>query len=340
MSRRHAIAALLLLAPLLLAAMSTAARPSPDPEGWRVAVAPFEGDRRRPSVAERVTDALALRPHARLLPPGSFVAEPGLEPSADAVRGWAYNAAVDDLVLGRVVSATEFTPERIEIVVRSGHSGAERARHVVRLDDGRDLDRAVEALAVEVLGTLGVAPAAEAPPAAPGVAPDGAPSSSTSARGGGRGLDASLALSGFDGKAPIEIKADAAEIVNRERGRELIFQRNVLVRQANVTLRSDRLEASYPKGESEPERLVAQGHVSVDQGDRRARCDRAIYRRAAQRLTCSGHAELVQGCDVVRGESIEFHLADDRARVEGAASIVIRPNREDGTGCRGGEGVL
>ena len=121
--------------------------------------------------------------------------------------------------------------------------------------------------------------------------------------------------------------------MSRDHGRELVFQRNVRVRQANVTLRSQRLEATYKKGESEPERLVADGDVLVDQNGRRAKCDHAVYLRRDQRLTCSGRAELVQGCDVVRGDSIQFWLSDDRARVEGAASIVIRPEGEAGAGC-------
>ena len=84
--------------------------------------------------------------------------------------------------------------------------------------------------------------------------------------------------------------------------------------------------------------LKGQGKVFVDQGGRRAKCDRAIYVRSAQQLTCSGRAELVQGCDIVRGDSIQFWLADDRARVEGAASIVIRPEQEEGAGCGPAEG--
>ena len=158
----------------------------------------------------------------------------------------------------------------------------------------------------------------------------------------GRGLDASLDSGGFDDEAPIEIKAEEAEIVNREGGRNLVFKRNVSVRQANVTLLSDYLEATYRKGESEPDRLVARGRVFVDQGERRAKCDRAVYVRSAQQLICTGHAELVQGCDIVRGQSIEFFLGEDRARVEGAASIVIRPesDAQAEAGCGSAEGLL
>jgi len=297
--------------------------------GLRIAIAPFANDLHSPRVAERLSQRISEREPERLLAPGAFVADPGISPSPAAVRRWAYNAAVDTLVVGEVVAPTEFEEGRVEVVLRSGHSGAEEARLSESFDRERDLDAAVGRLAVEMFEALGWSPAES--PAAVKPRTDGIAAVEEEAEAG-RGLDAGLIGEGFDDGAPIEIKADEAEIVNRAQGRELLFEHNVLVKQANVTLRSDRLEASYKRGESEPERLVAQGRVSVDQGDRRAKCDRAIYLRSARRLTCSGHAELVQGCDVVRGESIRFDLADDRARVEGAASIVIRPEA-DGGGC-------
>ena len=156
----------------------------------------------------------------------------------------------------------------------------------------------------------------------------------------GSGLDLVLSNSDFRDESPIQIKADEAEIINRPEGRRLIFQRNVLVRQDNVTLRSDRLEASYLKGESEPNELIAEGQVQIVQNDRRAKCDRAVYLREASRLTCTGRAELMQGCDIIRGRLIEFDLAGDQARVEGAASIVIQPKEKEPTTCTKSRGQM
>ena len=304
-----------------------------------IGVAGFAGDAPRgPSgvtLAGSLADAIAERDLERVLRPGSFVAEPGIDPSASDVRDWAYSAAVDALILGRVWPRTEERASRLVVVVRSGHSGAERSRHSVDLPG---LDRrgpVIDALAEEILIGLGYEPS-DADPLGP--VESAGPAAATSTPGAGedrgRGLDTAFDREGFDADAPIEIKADEAEIVSRDHGRDLLFQRNVHVTQANVTLRSQRLEATYKRGESEPEKLVARGDVFVDQGGRQARCDRAVYLRKDQRLTCSGHAELVQGCDIVRGDSIHFWLADDRARVEGAASIVIRPEGEAGVGCR------
>ena len=320
----------------------------------RIAVAPFAGEQSSGgqsalSVAKALAARLSLRSIERLIAPGDFVAASVFEPRASEVRRWAYNSAVDTIVVGRVVSkngAGKGGPRVVETVVRSGHSGAELSRHEVVVPLDVDLDRSVEDLAIAILAGLGhveppvddlqtgsAAPVVFANTAA-GLRPDSDAGSS------GRGLDLELSESNFRSDAPIEIKADEAEIINREEGRKLIFQRNVWVRQDNVTLRSERLEASYRKGESDPRELIAEGRVQIVQNDRRAKCDRAIYLREANRLTCSGHAELVQGCDIIRGESIEFDLAGDQARVEGAASIVIHSKGQAPSACTQGRGQL
>jgi lipopolysaccharide transport protein LptA len=309
----------------------------------RIAVAPFAGAQELGEIdALSVSNALATRLSdsniERLIGPGDFVAESVFEPRASEVRRWAYNSAVDAIIVGRVSSKRgpgREGPRVVETVVRSGHSGAELSRHEVVVAHGGELDRSLDRLTTAILLGLGhVEPSADdiqPGPAVPGAVTnvEGAERADGNAESSERGLDGMLSESVFRNDAPIEIKAEEAEIVNRNQGRKLIFQRNVWVRKDNVTLRSDRLEASYQKGESEPRELVAQGKVKIVQNDRHAKCDRAVYLREANRLTCTGRAELAQGCDIIRGESIEFDLAGDQARVEGAASVVIHSKEED-----------
>jgi lipopolysaccharide transport protein LptA len=289
-------------------------------------------------VANALAERLALRHVQRLIGPGDFVAKPSLDPRAEDVRKWAYNAAVDAILVGRVTSTTRagrVGVSRIEVALRSGHSGGELSRYDIAVAGRGELDAAIDELATLIWRDLGhpddaipVVGAGPADSGEPGRAEKESPSPTS-----GHGLEAPLAFAGFESRAPIEIKADEAEIIAHEDGRELVFRHNVRVRQDNVTLRSDRLEASYGKGESEPRRLVANGRVKIEQGDRRAACDQATYVRDESRLTCRGNAELIQGCDVVRGEAIEFDLDGDQARVQGAASIVIRPRNDAGASC-------
>jgi lipopolysaccharide transport protein LptA len=128
---------------------------------------------------------------------------------------------------------------------------------------------------------------------------------------------------------PIEIESRELDVVTLEDGgRQLNFRESVHVRQGAARLSCDGLEAWYPPGQREPERLIARGAVEIVQGDRRARCEEAVYLRSAQTLTCGGGAQLLQGCDVVRGREIEFDLANDRVRVRGEASVLIHPKGE------------
>ena len=317
----------------------------------RVAVAPFAGEGDSLAIAKGLASELAERDLERLLAPGDFVAARAFEPRAADVRRWAYNSAVDTIVVGRVYSVgSEGRRTRVvEAALRSGHSGAELSRHEVSVASGADIQQSVESLALSILAGLGYQGRLTSSElvggtgvASGGSAPEigGGDSQAPGSDGSEQGLDLGFSQSGFRSDAPIEIKAEEAEIINRNGGRRLIFQRNVVVTQANVSLRSDRLEALYRKGESEPRELRAEGRVEIDQGDRRAKCDRAIYQREAHRLTCIGNAELVQGCDIVRGESIEFDLAGDQARVEGAASIVIQPEGDVPTSCSSERGAL
>ena len=317
----------------------------------RVAVAPFAGEVDALAVAIGLASELAERNLERLIAPGEFVAENSFEPRAADVRRWAYNSSVDAIIVGRVYSVGKVGRQTrvVETVVRSGHSGAELSRHEVSLASDAKLDQSLETLALSILAGLGhKKPLQEANPpsgdpadaAGRGAGAHPAAAQVAPADGSGQGLESELSASGFRSDAPIEIKAEEAEIINRDNGRRLIFQRNVVVTQANVSLRSDRLEALYRKGESEPRELLAEGRVSIDQGDRRAKCDRAIYQREANSLICQGRAELIQGCDIVRGETIEFDLAGDKARVEGAASIVIRPESDIPTDCSPAQGSL
>jgi len=301
----------------------------------RIAVAPFEDETTGLPAAEAVTGRLARRSIQRLIAPDAFFGEGGFEPPAEQIRRWAHTMAVDAIVVGRLfASEDDAGAARIEAILRSGHSGAQLARHAVSIGHPAELGASAEVLAAAILRDLGYEPPPEGSAEA---GPSGAAGASTSALAGTgssdperrRGLEAGFQLPGSDASAPTEIKAEEAEIIDRSEGRRLVFRRKVRVRQGDMILHSDWLEALYDRGESDPKRLVARGSVNVDQGGRHAECDEATYLRIDQTLTCVGQAVLVQGCDIVRGERIEFDIARDRARVEGGASIVIHPEEED-----------
>jgi len=125
----------------------------------RIGVAPFAGEQgigagRGLAAAQALATQLSNYDVERLLAPGDFVATSVYEPRASEVRRWAYNGAVDTIIVGRVVpksgSGTD-RPRVVETILRSGHSGAELSRHdVVVLADG-DLERSMGVLAKAIL---------------------------------------------------------------------------------------------------------------------------------------------------------------------------------------------
>lgn len=147
----------------------------------------------------------------------------------------------------------------------------------------------------------------------------------------GRGLEVEEDL-------PMTIESEELRLVTgTNESRHLHFIGSVVAVQGDRILRARELEAFYPPHASEPDRLVARGNVEFEQTDLTAQCDRAEYLRVPDILKCEGHAELYQGCDLVRGESIEFDLRNNRAHVEGSASVVIHPDAaKDRPSCHGG----
>jgi lipopolysaccharide transport protein LptA len=115
-----------------------------------------------------------------------------------------------------------------------------------------------------------------------------------------------------------------------------VFNGDVNVVQDDITMTSHRLTADYPKGASEPSRLVAQGSVRVVQGKQEARCDSGTFQRAEELLVCCGHAELRDGASRVRGKCIEFDLGNQTVRVEDATVSIIPEPSDSGFDQPGG----
>lgn len=140
-----------------------------------------------------------------------------------------------------------------------------------------------------------------------------------------------------DSDQPLSIKADELEAIELPNGgRQLLFNRSVQVEQGDLTVRSNRLEAHYAAGSSQPERLVASGKVLVRQRARELSCDHATYFPAAERLECVGSARLRDGDNRVQGERIEILFAEDRIRVKGGAVVHVAPEQKQRASAAGG----
>jgi lipopolysaccharide export system protein LptA len=131
------------------------------------------------------------------------------------------------------------------------------------------------------------------------------------------------------GDKPLSIRSDELEAIEEGGRRRLVFTRAVNVEQADLKVQADRLEALYPPGGDQPDRLIANGRVRVSQRDKTMLCDAATFYQSEDRLVCTGNAELRQGGDRVRGKEIEIFVKQNRVKVRGGAMVNVSPEGEN-----------
>ncbi len=140
------------------------------------------------------------------------------------------------------------------------------------------------------------------------------------------GAEQSVSMFPIKGDKPLSIRSDELEAIETDGRRRLLFTSKVQIDQGDLRVNSDRLEALYPPGGSQPDKLVASGHVRVSQLKRRMLCDKATFFQTEDRLLCVGNAELQQGDDRVRGREIEIFIKQNRVKVRGGATVNVTPS--------------
>jgi lipopolysaccharide transport protein LptA len=274
-----------------------------------IAVAPFERDAPSgvalPDIETLLADRIGTQGVQRIVGPYEFAVEADAEPADETVQAWAKQMDVAVVVVGRITRIGN--QMSVDVRLRSGETGEVEGTYVAEILGSERVETAVDRLAGQILDGAGDflqlgAPAE--PPASP------APANRAF------GID-------FDGGQPVSIRSDELEAVRLSGARHLLFTKNVVVTQDDVTIRSERLEAFYPADRNQPDRLVASGGVRMTEGESEARCDEATYERATEMLICRGNAELRDGEDCVAGQWIEFDTAAETVKVKGGAKVVI-----------------
>ncbi len=118
------------------------------------------------------------------------------------------------------------------------------------------------------------------------------------------------------GALPIEVTADRLSADGG--GDSVTFEGNVVARQGDVTMHSDRLFAEYSRRTKAIEKIEAKGSVRFLQEGKEARSDRATFYNLEQRVVFSGGATLRQGENTLKGETITIFIRENRAVATGA----------------------
>jgi len=288
-----------------------------------VGVAPFEvagpSDAALPDFATLLADLLGTRGVGRIVGPDQLGAPASTHVDPSDARAWAEAAMVEGVVVGRTTQLG--SRYSVDVQLCSAQSGEVVDTYIAEIARTDQTTEAIAKLADQVIaGVLALSGPADSP------APPAARSPT--------GADPRARV--FDSSSPISIRSNALEAAEVDGGRRLVFSGDVNVVQDDITLTSNRLEADYARGASEPSRLVAQGAVRVVQGSQEARCDSGTYQRAEERLLCCGNAELRDGASRVRGKCIEFDLGNQTVHVQDAVVNIIPEPANGGVADPGG----
>jgi lipopolysaccharide export system protein LptA len=124
------------------------------------------------------------------------------------------------------------------------------------------------------------------------------------------------ALRGHDSNAPIEVDADRIEV--QDRADRAIFAGNVKVRQASLSLDTERLTVAYSSsGSIQIRRLDAAGGVVVRSPSETARGNFGIYDLDKKLITLVGDVQLRRAGSQVMGSRLVIDLQSGRAVIDG-----------------------
>ena len=140
----------------------------------------------------------------------------------------------------------------------------------------------------------------------------------------------SAVLEHVRGKGPLTIHADTLEASDPATSeRRIRFAGGVVLRQGEIELRARELEAIYPAGATQPDRLIAREDVALHEGEREAHCQQAEYQLRERHLTCEGAAVLQERDDRLEGERIAFDFGGQKVDVSGRTRLSVQSLRRD-----------
>jgi lipopolysaccharide export system protein LptA len=122
-----------------------------------------------------------------------------------------------------------------------------------------------------------------------------------------------------DSNAPVNFDAQRIELDDREN--RVILSGDVIIQQADLTLRSERTLLNFnDAGRLELLRITATGGVVVTRGDERASGDNAIYDYNRRIITMAGNVRLRRGSDTLNGGRLVIDLNSGLSSVDGSAA--------------------
>jgi len=131
---------------------------------------------------------------------------------------------------------------------------------------------------------------------------------------------------------PLRITSQQLEADNKSR--IITFRGKVEARQGDLTIFADVAQVFYEKKEEGEEirEIVATGNVKVQESDRLATAQKAVFVNGEQKIILTGDPRVWQGKDMVSGERIIVFLEEEKSLVEGGpdrrVEVILHPKGE------------
>jgi lipopolysaccharide transport protein LptA len=136
------------------------------------------------------------------------------------------------------------------------------------------------------------------------------------------------------GDAPFRVESKTNDILRGEC--RSVYEGEVVATQGTARLTTDKMviqgsRSDSRSGQCQADRLIAEGNVVYVTPGLRIRGDRAEYDRAVESVTFTG--DVILGSDdgsLMRGTSLVYSLADDRARITAGdkrVEMIIDPSK-------------
>jgi lipopolysaccharide export system protein LptA len=126
----------------------------------------------------------------------------------------------------------------------------------------------------------------------------------------------------FNKKDPIYITSDWMEFDQTKN--TITYKGRVVAIQADMTMRSETLVASYDAETKQMKQIIAEGKVNATQGNRVATGEKAVFDDKTKTVTLTGSPVMRQGNSQVSGVKVIFYTEQEKAVAEGAGDVRVK----------------
>jgi len=123
------------------------------------------------------------------------------------------------------------------------------------------------------------------------------------------------------GGQPIVIKSN--ELQADSKARTATFVGQVVAKQDDITIHTDRLVVHYAEKGGDVEKVEALGNVRIVQSNRIGTAQHADYNTKDGKIVLTGSPKVVQGKDMVSGSEITYFVNEEKSVVTGTSKTRV-----------------